>query len=310
MSRDVPKAVVVGPFDAEALDVLGTIADVVRVPQFVIAEVRSHLADAEILVTRRMTIDAGTIAVAPRLRLIMKPGVGTDEIDVEAAARRGVAVLNTPGANAPAVAELTWGLVVGLLRKIPRLDARLRETHRWDRLELGTELYGKRLGIVGVGHVGSRVARVGVALDMDVIGCDPYIDAATAPVPLVPFEELLRTSALVSLHVPLSDETREMIGERALWQMPAGAVLVNMCRGEVVDEAAVFSALTAGRLAGYAADVLRGEAPGLELASPLLDHPNVLLTAHVGAWTGETDRRVCRTAVSAIQAWLEASAPR
>ena len=204
MSRDVPKAVVVGPFDAEALDALGTIADVVRVPQFVIAEVRPHLADAEILVTRRMTIDAGTIAAAPRLRLIMKPGVGTDEIDVEAAGRRGVAVLNTPGANAPAVAELTWGLIVGLLRKIPRLDARLRETHRWDRLELGTELYGKRLGIVGVGHVGSRVARVGAALDMDVVGCDPYINATTAPVPLVPFDELLRTSALVSLHVPLS----------------------------------------------------------------------------------------------------------
>ncbi len=92
--------------------------------------------------------------------------------------------------------------------------------------------------------------------------------------------------------------------------MPVGAVLVNMCRGEVVDEAAVLSALTAGRLAGYAADVLRGEAPGLELASPLLDHPNVLLTAHVGAWTAETDRRVCRTAVAAIRAWLEASAPR
>ena len=160
MSRHALKAVVVGPFSADALADLGTLVEVVQVPEFVIEKVRPHLADAEILVTRRMPIDAGTIAAAPRLRLIMKPGVGTDEIDVEAAQRRGVAVLNTPGANAPAVAELTWGLIVGLLRKIPRLNARLRETHRWERFELGHELYGKRLGIVGVGHVGSRVARV------------------------------------------------------------------------------------------------------------------------------------------------------
>ncbi len=310
MSRHVPRAVVVGPFSADALADLGKIADVVRVPEFVIEKVRPHLADAEILVTRRMPIDAATIAASPRLRLIMKPGVGTDEIDVEAAHRRGIAVLNTPGANAPAVAELTWGLIVGLLRNIPRLDRALRETHRWDRFELGTELYGKRLGIVGVGHVGSRVARVAAALDMTVVGCDPYIDASAAPVPLVSLDELLRTSDLVSLHVPLTAETREMIGEQALWRMPGGSVLVNMCRGEVVDEAAVLSALTAGRLAGYASDVLRGEVPGRELVSPLLGHPNVLLTTHVGAWTVETDRRVCRTTVAAIRVWLEESAAR
>ena len=135
----------------------------------------------------------------------MKPGAGVDEIDLEAARRQGVTVLNTPGANAPAVAELTWGLIVGLLRKIPRADGRLRATRRWDRLELGTELYGKRLGVVGVGHVGSRVVRVAKALDVNVVGCDPYIDAAAAPVPLVPLDSLLGASDLVSLHVPLTD---------------------------------------------------------------------------------------------------------
>jgi len=310
MRRYVPKVVVVGPFSADALAELDELGDVVRVPEFAIEKVRPHLADAEILVTRRLPIDAGTLAAAPRLRLIMKPGVGLDEIDVEAAQRRGVAVLNTPGANAPAVAELTWGLIIGLLRRIPRVNAHLRETHRWDRLELGAELYGKRLGVVGVGHVGSRVARVAAALDMNVVGCDPYIDAAAAPVPLLPLDELLRASDLVSLHVPLTEETREMIGERALWRMPAGAVLVNTCRGGVVDDAAVLSALTAGRLAGYAADVLRGEAPGREMASPLLDHPNVLMTTHLGAWAAETDRRVCRTAVAGVRTWLNASATR
>ena len=173
MIRHIPKAVVVGPFSAEALGDLSGIARVVRVPEFVIEKVRPHLADAEILVTRRMPIDAATIAASPLLRLIMKPGAGVDEIDLEAARRQGVTVLNTPGANAPAVAELTWGLIVGLLRKIPRVDGRLRATRRCDRLELGTELYGKRLGVVGVGHVGSRVVRVAKALDVNVVGCDP-----------------------------------------------------------------------------------------------------------------------------------------
>ena len=205
MIRHIPKAVVVGPFSAEALWDPSGIARVVRVPEFVIEKVRPHLADAEILVTRRMPIDAATIAASPRLRLIMKPGAGVDEIDLEDARRQGVTVLNTPGANAPAVAELTWGLIVGLLRKIPRVDGRLRATRRWDRLELGTELYGKRLGVVGVGHVGSRVVRVAKALDVNVVGCDPYIDAAAAPVPLVPLDSLLGASDLVSLHVPLTD---------------------------------------------------------------------------------------------------------
>jgi phosphoglycerate dehydrogenase-like enzyme len=141
-----------------------------------------------------------------------------------------------------------------------------------------------------------------------VLGCDPYIDAAAAAIPLVAFDALLRASHLISLHVPLTGETRGMIGEAALSEMPEGAVLVNMCRGEVVDEAAILAALNTGRLAGYAADVLRGEVPGREMPSPLVSHPNVLLTTHTGAWTVETDARVCRAAVAGIRTWLDAGA--
>ncbi|MDR7481493.1 MAG: NAD(P)-dependent oxidoreductase, partial [Armatimonadota bacterium] len=244
---------------------------------------------------------------APHLRLIVKPGSGFDEIDVVEATRRGIVVHNTPGVNAPAVVELTVGLIVRLVRRIPNHHVRLHAERRWNR-EQGIELYGKTLGIVGVGHIGSRVARLGPALDMDVIGCDPYIDPITAAPPLLPYEEVLARSDLVSFHVPLTEETRNMIDARALARMRPGADVVNMSRGEIADERAVIEALDAGQLAGYAADVLSGEVPGMVITSPLLDHPRVLLTPHLGAWTAQTERRICVAAVSIVRRWLAMAA--
>jgi phosphoglycerate dehydrogenase-like enzyme len=174
----------------------------------------------------------------------------------------------------------------------------------------GSELYGKTLGVVGVGHVGSRVARIGAALDMTVIGCDPYIDPATAAAPLTSYDDLLSRSEVVSFHVPLTDETRGMIDARALSRLRPGGAVINMSRGEIADEAAILAALDAGRLAGYAADVLADEVPGMEITSPLLDHPRVLLTPHLGAWTADTDRRVCMTAVAIVDQWIAAAAGR
>ncbi len=297
------RAVVVGPFDAAALAALREIVDVVRVPEIVFEQVRPHLGGAEVLVTRRLVIDAAAYDAAPRLRLIVKPGSGLDEIDVDEANRRGIAVISTRGVNAPAVAELTVGLLVALVRKITDHHARLRAVRRWDR-DQGVELLGKTMGVVGVGHVGSRVARLANALEMAVIGCDPYIDPATAAAPLIPFPALLAQSDIVTLHVPLTDDTRAMIDAAALARMRRGAYLLNMSRGEVVDEDAVLEALDAGRLAGYAADVLSNEVPGMEITSPLLDHPRVLLTPHLGAWTADTDRRVCFAVVAAIRNWM------
>jgi D-3-phosphoglycerate dehydrogenase len=296
-------AVVVGPFDPTALESLRALVDVVRVPETTPAAVRPHLPGAHILITRRVVVDAVLLDAAPRLRLIVKPGSGFDEIDVAEATRRGIVVHTTPGVNAPAVAELTLGLIVNLVRRIPDHHVRLHAERRWNR-DQGTELYGQTLGIVGVGHIGSRVARLGRALEMDVIGCDPYIDPATAAAPLVPYDEVLARSDVVSFHVPLTEETRSMIDARALSRMRPGAYVVNMSRGEIADEAAVIEALDAGRLAGYAADVLSGEVPGMIITSPLLDHPRVLLTPHLGAWTAQTDRRVCQAAVSIVRRWL------
>jgi D-3-phosphoglycerate dehydrogenase len=303
----VTRALVVGPFDRDALTRLRTVVDVVRVPEITFESVRPHLGEIDILVTRRLVVGAAVFDAAPRLRLVVKPGSGFDEIDADEAARRGIVVRNTPGVNAPAAAELTLGLIVGLARRISQHHARLRKTRRWDR-EQGTELYGKTLGVVGVGHIGSRVARLGHALEMRVIGCDPYIDPSTAAAPLLPYADLLARSDIVSYHVPLTSETRAMVNARALAIMKPAALLINMSRGEIIDEPAVIEALDSDRLGGYAADVLPDEVPGMEVTSPLLDHPQVLLTPHLGAWTADTDRRVCRAAVAIVKEWVTQAA--
>lgn len=297
------KAVVVGPFPADALTMLSAAIDTVNVEEIGFNRVQPHLSDADVLITRRLAVDGALYDAAPRLRLVVKLGTGIDEIDVTEAARRGITVRNTHGVNAPAVAELTIGLMVGLARKIAFHQHRLRQTRRWDR-ELGAELYGKTLGVVGVGHVGSRVAGLGRAMEMHVIGTDPYIDPATAAVPLLAFEELLARSHVVSLHVPLTHETRSMVNRQTLSLMRDGAFLVNTSRGEVIDEPSVIEALDAGRLFGYAADVLSNEIPGMEITSPLLDHPGVLLTPHLGAWAEDTHHRVCHAAVAIVQQWI------
>lgn len=297
------RAIVVGPFDDDALRHLTAAVEVAHVPEIALERVRPHLPDAEVLITRRLTVDRAVYDAAPRLRLIVKLGTGIDEIDVAEAGRRDITVTNTAGANAPSVAELTVGLMVGVVRDIGGHHARLRRTRRWDR-DLGLELYGKTLGIIGVGNVGSRVARLGLAMEMRVIGCDPYIDPTTAPVPLVSFDAVFSESDIVSLHVPLTEETRSLVNKRALALARPGTFLVNTSRGEVVDDAAVIGALNNGRLAGYAADVLPDEIPGMEITSPLLDHERVLLTPHLGAWAEGAHRRVCRAAADIVHQWV------
>jgi phosphoglycerate dehydrogenase-like enzyme len=297
------KAVVVGAFDDAALAALEGECDVTCISGITLDAVAPAIRDAEILVTRRLPVNAALFDAAPRLRLIVKLGSGLDEIDRDEAARRGIAVFNTPGVNAPAVAELAVGLLGSLVRKIHEHHVQLHATRRWSR-EQGTELYGKTLGVVGVGHIGSRVARLGRALEMTVVGCDPYIDPASVPIPLVPYGELLARADIVSFHVPLTEETRRMLDARALALVRPGGFVINTSRGEIADESAVLAALDSGRLAGYAADVLSDELPDMMITSPLLDHPRVLLTPHLGAWTADTNRRVCAAAVAVIRQWI------
>ncbi len=237
-------------------------------------------------VTRRL-LDA-----APQLRWVARAGAGLDNIDVAAASEKGIGVLNVPGANAIAVAELVFGLLLGLFRQIPAADASMRrgewEKGRWQ----GRELRGKTLAIVGLGKIGGAVAQRAKAFEMEVIGVDPIVSAADARamgVEPVTFDELFPRADVLSLHAPMLPETKGMIGATELARMPRGAVLVNAARGALVDEAALVEALRSGQLAGAALDVYAEEPPK---GSPLLSLPNVVPTPHIGAATVEAQEAV------------------
>ncbi|HYJ32251.1 MAG TPA: hydroxyacid dehydrogenase, partial [Candidatus Binatia bacterium] len=235
-------------------------------------------------VTRRL-LDA-----APQLRWVARAGAGLDNIDTAAASERGIGVLNVPGANAVAVAELVFALLLGLFRKIPEADAAVRRGG-FDKI-MGRELRGKTLAIVGLGKIGSAVARRARAFEMEVIGFDPVVSSADARamgVEPVTFEDLFPRAEILTLHAPMLPETRGMVGAAQIARMPRGSVLVNAARGALVDEAALVEALRSGALAGAALDVYVEEPPK---GSPLLAMPNVVLTPHIGASTVEAQEAV------------------
>jgi D-3-phosphoglycerate dehydrogenase len=251
------------------------------------------VADAEAWVVRSATqVTRRLIDAAPRLRWVARAGAGLDNIDVAAARDRGIAVLNVPGANSVAVAELTIGLLLALFRQIPAGDSSLRRG-AWEKSKLkGRELRGKTLGIVGVGRIGRAVAQRARAFEMTCIGHDPVVpaaDARAAGVELLPLGEVLSRADIVTLHVPLSPGTRGLIGAGEIARMRRGAVLLNAARGGLVDEAALHAALVSGALSGAALDVFATEPPG---ASPLLSLPNVVATPHLGASTVEAQEAV------------------
>ena len=235
-------------------------------------------------VTRRL-LDA-----APQLRWVARAGAGLDNIDTAAASERGIGVLNVPGANAVAVAELVFALLLGLFRKIPEADAAVRRGG-FDKI-MGRELRGKTLAIVGLGKIGSAVARRARAFEMEVIGFDPVVSSADARAmgaEPVTFEDLFPRAEVLTLHAPMLPETRGMVGAAQIARMPRGSVLVNAARGALVDEAALVEALRSGALAGAALDVYVEEPPK---GSPLLAMPNVVLTPHIGASTVEAQEAV------------------
>jgi D-3-phosphoglycerate dehydrogenase len=237
-------------------------------------------------VTRRL------IEAAPRLRWVARAGAGLDNIDVPAAKERGIAVLNVPGANAVAVAELVFGLLLGLLRKIPAADASLRRGE-WEKSRFqGRELRGKTLGIVGLGKIGRAVAKRAQAFEMTCIGHDPLVseaDARALGVLWLSLDALLERSDIVTLHAPMMPETKGLFGAAQFARMPKGAILVNAARGGLVDEAALIAALRSGQLGGAALDVFAEEPP---TDWTLVNLPNVVSTPHVGAATVEAQEAV------------------
>lgn len=261
----------------------------------------AELADADVLVVRSKTkATAEFLAPAARLKLVIRGGVGIDNIDAEHCRSRGIAVRNTPEASAPAVAEMAIGLMLAFARRIPQAHASTA-AGRWEKSAFkGTELAGKTLGMVGLGRIGQRVARVAQGLGMRVLAYDPVVTperAAELGVEAAALEEVLARADFLSLHAPGGPETRGLIGAAALAGMKPTAVLINTARGSCVDEAALAAALKAGKLGGAALDVFEREPPA---GSPLLGAPNVILTPHLGASTAENLARIAARIVELV----------
>lgn len=251
------------------------------------------LGEVDAMVVRgRTKVTAEVLGVgAPRLQVVGRAGVGVDNIDLQAARASGVTVVNAPEATTAAVAELTLGLMLSLARQIPRAAASLRD-QKWLKKELvGVQLRGKVLGIIGVGRIGSEVAKRASALGMRIVGFDIAVtpeamrERGVEPVSL---DELLAQADFISLHVPLTEGTQDMIGIRELRQVKPEAYLITTSRGGVVDEAALLQALEEGGLAGAALDVFAQEPPG---SNPLVQHPCVVVTPHIGAQTREAQEK-------------------
>lgn len=255
-------------------------------------ELKAPLLEAEGWVVRSATkATAELIDGAPRLRVIGRAGTGIDNVDVKAASRKRVIVMNVPGANTVSAAELTFALMAALARHIPQAHASLK-AGKWERTSFaGEELNGKTLGVIGFGRIGEALAVRARAFEMKVLAFDPYRaqQSAGAASEWVKLEELLKRSDFVSLHVPMSKETRGFLGAPQFALMKKGAKLIQVSRGGVVDEAALFEALKSGHLGGAALDVFEKEPPE---GNPLLGLPNVIATPHLGAATVEAQENV------------------
>ena len=270
-------------------------------------ELCSIIGEFDALVVRsQVQVDAGLIEAGKRLTVIGRAGVGVDNVDLDAATRAGIVVVNAPTGNTIAAAEHTLALLYGLARHLPAADAAMRR-HEWQEARAGltgVELRGKTLGIIGLGKIGLAIADRARAMEMTVLGQDPYVTAEQAGlrgIELVRLDELLRRSDAVTVHVPLTRSTRRLIGAREIGLMKPTALLLNVARGGIVDEAAVAAALREGRLAGAAVDVFEHEPPfDPDSASPLLDAPNTLLTPHLGASTAEAQVRVAEEVAQQI----------
>jgi len=240
------------------------------------------------------------IAAADKLRIICKHGVGVDNINLDAATGRGIMVINAPHSNYTSVADLTFGLLIAAARKIPYADM-ITKKGKWNRI-VGREVWGKTIGIVGTGRIGLAVAQRARGFDMKILAYDkfPNIQAANEiGFNYVSLEKLLSLSEFVSLHLPLTKETRHLINEKTLSLMNPEAILINTARGELVDEKALYQALKEKRLTGAALDVYAEEPP---LNSKLLTLSQVITTPHIGASTHEANYRMgCAVAESIIK---------
>ena len=247
-------------------------------------------ADA-LLVRSATTVDAEVFDAAPKLKIVARAGVGLDNVDVDTATERGVLVVNAPTSNIHSAAEHALALLLSAARQIPAADASLRE-HAWKRSSFsGTEIFGKTVGVVGLGRIGQLVAQRLAAFDTHIVAYDPYVSPARAAqlgIELLPLDELLTRADFISVHLPKTPETAGLIDKDALAKTKPGVVIVNAARGGLVDEAALFDAVSSGHVRAAGIDVFSKE-PCTD--SPLFDLPQVVVTPHLGASTEEAQDR-------------------
>jgi D-3-phosphoglycerate dehydrogenase len=290
------------PIADAGLELLRSRFDVVEDGETELAEI---IGDFDAIVIRSATtLDAALIERATRLKVVGRAGVGVDNVDVDAATRRGIVVANAPEATAVSAAEHAVALMLALSRNLPQAHAALK-AGRWERGRFaGAELAGKTLGVLGLGRIGREVARRALALGMRVVAYDPFVaserfrELGVEPASL---DEVYASADVITLHLPLTDETRELIGREALSRMRDGVRIVNAARGELVDEEALLEALRSGKVAGAALDVFATE----PYAGPLLDVDQVVVTPHLAGSTSEAQDRAGVMIAEQVAAALE-----
>ena len=284
-----------GLFSEGALELIKSVAEIERSPYdraMNEEELLKVIGDIDGLIVGSDKINRKIIAHSKNLKVIAKHGVGIDNIDLKAATDNNIVVAYAHHANAESVADFTIGLILSIARHVPQAHFSIKRG-MWEGTKfIGTEVYGKTIGIIGLGAIGERVAKRARGFDMRILAYDPYVSyerTKEIPAKLVNFDMLLKKSDFITLHVALTDETRGMIGEKEFALMKKTAYFINTARGPIVDEAALYKALSEKKIAGAAIDVFSKEPPSAD--SPLFRLDNVVLSPHIAAYTLET---ICR----------------
>jgi D-3-phosphoglycerate dehydrogenase len=307
----LPRILVADPLADDGVERLRRVGEVTVASKLGEAELIQQIPAYDALVVRSETkVTAAVLEAGKRLRVVGRAGVGVDNIDVDAATRKGILVVNAPRGNIVAAAEHTIALLVALARWVPQADASVKRGE-WTRSKfIGTEIRGKTLGVIGLGNVGSEVSKRAHGLEMEVIAYDPVVSVERAElfnVELVGLDDLLKRADFITIHVPMVEANRGMIGARQLALMKPSARLVNAARGGIVDEAALYQALKSLRLAASAADVFEREPPG---ENPLFTLPNFIATPHIAASTVEAQVSVAFDVAEEVAAVLAGELPR
>ncbi len=302
------RILIADPLDPSGLALLaGSGAEVVELREADRPRLAEIIGDFDALVVRSATkVTAELLHAAKRLKVVGRAGIGVDNVDVAAATEQGVVVVNAPTANLLSATEHTFALLLAVARRVPEADASTK-AGGWNRKLTGVELQGKTLGVIGFGRIGQRVAKRAHGFEMKVVTHDPYLDPAAArrlEVEMLPLDDLLRRSHAITVHTPLTEQTRHLLDAERLALLPRGALVINCGRGGVIDEEALLAALESGAVGGAGLDVFAEEPPS-DLR--LVRHPRVVATPHLGAQTREAQERTSTETAEMVLAALAGS---